>query len=52
MLTSVQFIRNTAAHNNCLINNLNPIDKFRPTYQIVDFLNLYLRSSKKALKTK
>ena len=52
MLTSVQFIRNAAAHNNCLINNLNPIDKFRPTYQIMDFLNLYLRSPKKSVENK
>ena len=52
MLTSVQFIRNAAAHNNCLINNLNPIDKFRPTYQIMDFLNLHLRSSKKSIENK
>ena len=52
MLTSVQFIRNAAAHNNCLINNLNPIDKFRPTYQIMDFLNLHLRSSKKNVENK
>lgn len=52
MLTSVQFVRNAAAHNNCLINNLNSIYKFRPTYQIVDFLNLYLKSSRKSIENK
>lgn len=38
-LQTVRFIRNAAAHNNCLINDLNTDNNFQPSRVVLTFLN-------------
>lgn len=54
MLWSVKCLRNSSAHNNCLINNLNVFNNFYPNLNIKNYIlnstNLSPRSINKKLK--
>lgn len=52
LLWSVKYIRNLSAHNNCLINNLNPIKKFRQNFQIQNIIQNNINSSTNSINQK
>lgn len=52
MLWSAKCLRNSSAHNNCLINNLNVFPHFYPNFKIKEYLNKNTNLSKRSINKK
>ena len=52
MLWSIKCLRNSSAHNNCLISDLNVYPNFYPSFYIKEYLNSNTNLSKRSINKK